>query len=304
MPLNDFITFLNNNPAFLSGVVFFFGLMFGSFFNVVIYRLPIMLHQEWLENCRDFIKESYGKLPQALESNPETIPSEKYTLASPDSTCPHCGHRIRWYENIPVLSYLFLKGKCSNCKQGISIRYPIIELVTALLSGFIAFKLGFSWEMGAALIFTWCLICLTMIDADTQLLPDQITLPLLWLGLLVNLNGLFVSLHDAVIGAIAGYLLLWSVYWAFKLATGKEGMGFGDFKLLAALGAWMGWQLIPLIVVLSAFTGAVIGISLMLIKGNSKSAPMAFGPYLAVAGWIAFFWGGTIMDSYSALLMH
>lgn len=298
MPSNEIIIYLQNNPMFFTGVVFLVGLIFGSFFNVVIYRLPIMLHNEWLSNCRDFIKEAYGQLPKELEATPEGFKEGRFNLITPDSTCPKCGHKIRWYENIPLLSYAALKGKCSNCSAPIAIRYPTVELITGLLSAFVAYKLGFSWQMAAFLIFTWCLICLTVIDLDTQLLPDQITLPLLWLGLLLNLNGLFVSIEQALIGAVAGYLSLWSIYWLFKLVTGKEGMGFGDFKLLAAMGAWMGWKMLPLIIVLSSFVGAAIGIGIILIKGRDKNIPIAFGPYLAIAGWIAFFWGDTIIRLY------
>lgn len=298
MQTNELILYLQTNPEFFIGVVFLFGLIFGSFFNVVIYRLPIMLHLEWLTNCRDFITEAYGKLPAELEKTPEGYKEPGFNLIKPDSTCPKCSHKIRWYENIPLISYAVLKGKCSNCKSPISIRYPLVELATGLLSAFVAYKLGFTWQTAAFLVFTWSLICLTMIDFDTQLLPDQITLPLLWLGLLLNINGMFVPLESAVVGAAAGYLSLWSIYWVFKLITGKEGMGFGDFKLLAAMGAWMGWKLLPVIIVLSSFVGAAIGISIILIKGRDKNIPIAFGPYLAIAGWIAFFWGDAIMRLY------
>lgn len=295
MPIDTFIHNFQNNPALLIGVVFFLGLIFGSFFNVVIYRIPLMMQREWLDNTRDFIKELYGALPEALEKNPEQLKEGSFNLITPNSTCPKCGHEIRWYENIPLVSYLYLRGKCSHCKTRISLRYPIIELVTGLFSAFIAYKMGFDWPMVAMLVFTWSLICLTMIDFDHQLLPDQITLPLLWLGLMLNMQGMFTDLQSALIGAIAGYLSLWTVYWAFKLLTGKEGMGYGDFKLLAALGAWMGWQSLPLIILLSSVVGSVIGISFILIQGRDKNIPIAFGPYLAIAGWIAFFWGDEII---------
>ena len=299
MNLNDIIQFLQNNPDVFIGVVFLFSLLFGSFFNVVIYRLPVMLHWEWLTNCREFITEAYGKLPKELEADPEGYKGENFNLVKPASTCPHCGHKIKWYENIPLVSYfILLRGKCSNCKQPISIRYPLVELATGLLSAFVAYKLGFTWETAAFVVFTWGLICLTMIDFDTQLLPDQITLPLLWLGIALNYHGMFVPLEDAVIGAIAGYMSLWSIYWVFKIVTGKEGMGYGDFKLLAAIGAWMGWQLIPVTIILSSFVGAAIGISIIVIKGRDRNIPIAFGPYLAIAGWIAFFWGDAIMRTY------
>ncbi|MCP5017730.1 MAG: prepilin peptidase [Ketobacter sp.] len=299
---NQVIQYLANNPEYFTGVIFLFGLMFGSFFNVVIYRVPVMMQLEWLENCRDFIKEMFGKLPKELKAHPESLPKPPFNIAKPDSTCPHCGHKIRWYENVPLASYVALKGKCSSCKNTISLRYPIIELVTALLSGFAAWKFGFGWETAAALAFTWALICLTMIDFDHKLLPDQITLPLMWLGLLLNIQGMFASLEDAVIGAVAGYMCLWSLYWAFKLLTGKEGMGYGDFKLLAALGAWMGWQYLLLILVLSSMVGAVVGVSLIVIKGRDKNIPIPFGPYLAAAGWIAFFWGEAILRQYQRFL--
>lgn len=297
MPIDNFIVYLQNNPAFLIGVVFFLGLIFGSFFNVVIYRAPLMMQREWLDNTRDFIKELYGSLPEALEKNPEQFKEGSFNLITPNSTCPKCGHEIRWYENIPLVSYLYLRGNCSNCKTRISLRYPIVELVTGLFSAFIAYEMGFGWSMVAMLVFTWSLICLTMIDFDHQLLPDQITLPLLWLGLILNMQGMFTDIQSALIGAIAGYLSLWSVYWAFKLLTGKEGMGYGDFKLLAALGAWMGWQSLPLIILLSSVVGSVIGISFILIQGRDKNVPIAFGPYLAIAGWIAFFWGDEIISA-------
>ncbi len=263
-----------------------FGLLVGSFLNVVIYRLPIMLERSWKRDCCELLEQ--------------TIPdqAETFNLILPNSTCPHCGHKIRAWENIPVISYLFLKGSCSNCKQKISVRYPIIELVTGLLSAYLATQVTVGYPLLFALIFTWVLIALTMIDIDHQLLPDNLTLPLLWLGLLINTQGIFSSLSDAIIGAAAGYLALWSVFWLFKLVTGKEGMGYGDFKLLAALGAWMGWQSLPLIIILSSFVGAIIGIAGIIIMGRDKNIPMPFGPYLAIAGWIAFLWGDDITATY------
>ena len=295
---NNILFYFQNNPDYLIGVVFLFGLIFGSFFNVVIYRTPLMLFKDWLKNTREFIEEIYGSLPKELEEDPKDFKSGTFNLATPNSTCPKCGHEIKWYENIPVISYLFLRGKCSNCKTGISIRYPAVELATGILSAFVAYKLGASVEMLAILVLTWSFICLTMIDYDHHILPDQITLPLLWLGLLLNINAMFVPLESAVIGAAAGYLSLWTIYQLFKLATGKEGMGFGDFKLLAALGAWMGWEVLPLIILLSSLVGSIIGISFILIKGRDKDIPFAFGPYLAIAGWISFFWGDAIIHYY------
>ena len=298
--MQNLATYLSSNPDFFVGVVFLFGLMFGSFFNVVIYRMPVMMKLEWLTNARDFLKEllHLEKLPAEIETHPQDLPKPPFNLVKPNSTCPKCGHAIRPHENIPLLSYALLKGKCSQCKTPISPRYPVIEFVTGVLSAFVAWKLGFSWETAAALVFTWSLICLTMIDFDHKLLPDQITLPLMWLGILVNMNGMFASLEAAVLGAVVGYLSLWSIYWIFKLLTGKEGMGYGDFKLLAALCAWMGWQALPLIVLLSSLVGSVVGISLILIKGRDRNIPIPFGPYLAAAGWIAFFWGDSIIRYY------
>ncbi|OUS31664.1 prepilin peptidase [Gammaproteobacteria bacterium 45_16_T64] len=295
---NNLILYFTNNPEYLIGVVFLFGLMFGSFFNVVIYRTPIMLYKDWLANTREFINELYGKLPKELELDPKGFKSGTFNLAVPNSSCPKCNHEIKFYENIPVVSYLFLRGKCSACNTSISIRYPAVELVTGILSAFVAYQLGASLQMLAILVLTWSFICLTMIDYDHHILPDQITLPLLWMGLLLNINSTFVPLESAVIGAAAGYLSLWSIYQVFKLVTGKEGMGFGDFKLLAALGAWMGWEVLPLIILLSSLVGSIIGISFIVIKGRDKNIPFAFGPYLAIAGWITFFWGDAIIDYY------
>lgn len=275
------------------------GLLVGSFLNVVIYRLPKMMERDWQQQCRDFLTND-GDIA-TLPANDST--QEPFNLMVPASRCPHCGHKIKPWENIPVISYLFLRGKCSNCKAGISIRYPIIELVTGLLSVAVIYYVGVNWSGLAALIFTWSLITLTMIDFDTYLLPDDITLPLLWLGLIANSFGTFTDLSSAVWGAIAGYLALWSVYKLFKLVTGKEGMGYGDFKLLAALGAWMGWQMLPQIILLSSLVGAVIGISMIVIRGRDKNIPIPFGPYLAIAGWIAFVWGDTINQSYLKLFV-
>ncbi|PIE44467.1 MAG: prepilin peptidase [Gammaproteobacteria bacterium] len=261
------------------------GLIIGSFLNVVIYRLPKMLENEWQCQCRDILE----------------LPAEKrptLTLSTPNSTCPKCGHSIRPWENIPLLSYLFLRGKCSDCKEPISPRYPAVELATGLLSLMTIAILGINAEGILALPLVWTLIGLAMIDLDTQLLPDDMTLPLLWLGLIVNAWGVFTSLEEALWGAVAGYLSLWTVYHGFKLLTGKEGMGFGDFKLLAALGAWMGWQAIPLIIVLSSFVGAASGISLILFRGKDKNLPIPFGPYLATAGYVALLWGHDIIEFY------
>jgi len=266
------------------------GLCVGSFLNVVIHRLPRMMERDWKQQCAEML----GTTPDE--------PAEPLSLAMPRSRCPHCGHQISALENIPILSYLFLKGRCSSCSARISPRYPIVEALTGLLSAFTAWHFGPSLTTLLALIFIWALIALTFIDFDTQLLPDSITLPLLWLGLLFNLYGGFTTLPSAVIGAAAGYLSLWSVYWAFKLITGKEGMGYGDFKLLAALGAWMGWQMLPAIILLSSLVGAVVGIVLIILARRGKDVPMPFGPYLAGAGLIALFWGPQINRLYLGTL--
>jgi leader peptidase (prepilin peptidase)/N-methyltransferase len=275
------------------------GLLVGSFLNVVIYRLPKMMERDWQQQCRDFLTND-GDIATLPTSDSK---QEPFNLMVPVSRCPHCGHKIKPWENIPIVSYLCLRGKCSNCKANISVRYPIIELVTGLLSAAVIYYVGINWNGLAALVFTCSLIALTMIDFDTYLLPDDITLPLLWLGLIVNSFGAFTDLPSALWGAIAGYLALWAVYKLFKLLTGKEGMGYGDFKLLAALGAWMGWQMLPQIILLSSLVGAVIGISMIVIRGRDKNIPIPFGPYLAIAGWIAFVWGDTINQSYLKLFV-
>lgn len=261
------------------------GLLVGSFLNVVIHRIPKMMQRE----SDNYVAHESGKpLPH----------TDRYNLMVPRSACPHCGHQIRAIENIPVLSYLFLRGKCIKCKTPISIRYPIVELFTGILSGFLVWHFGSGIAGLATLLFAWLLIAMTFIDLDTQLLPDDLTLPLLWCGLLVNLNATFVPLEEAVIGAAAGYLSLWSVYWLFKLATGKEGMGYGDFKLLAALGAWLGWKMLPVIILLSSLVGALVGISLIVFAKHGRNNPIPFGPYLAAAGVIALLYGKPLVQAY------
>lgn len=287
--MNELFSILNNEPSLLFGSVFVLGLLIGSFLNVVVFRLPKMLEQDWKQQCQIL-----------LEQTPQTTP-EILTLSKPASTCPHCGHKIRPWENIPVISYLFLRGKCSSCSAKISVRYPLVELATALLSVAVAWKFGASYAGFACLVFTWVLISLTLIDADTTLLPDNLTLPLMWLGLIANYFGLLTSLESALWGAIWGYMSLWSVYQLFKLLTGKEGMGFGDFKLLAALGAWLGWEMLPMIILLSSAVGAIIGISMTLFRGRDKNVPMPFGPYLAIAGWLALIWGTQITQAWLGL---
>ena len=272
----------------LAGVL---GLLVGSFLNVVIHRLPKMMENEWREQCAE-LSAPIDQAPGPSAQKPI------YNLVLPRSACPSCGHRISALENIPVVSYLALGGRCRDCKSKISARYPIVEAMTGLLSGLVAWHFGFGIAGLSALILLWGMIALTFIDADTQLLPDSITLPLLWLGLIVNSDSTFTDLRSAVLGAVFGYLALWSVYWLFKLATKKEGMGYGDFKLLAAIGAWLGWQVLPLVILLSSVVGAVIGISLIVLARMGRNIPLPFGPYLAMAGFIALLWGKPIMDSY------
>jgi leader peptidase (prepilin peptidase)/N-methyltransferase len=268
--------------ALVAGI---FGLLIGSFLNVVIHRLPIMMQRE---------SDNYV----AQESGVPMPHVDRYNLSVPRSACPHCGHRITALENVPVLSYLYLRGKCADCNAPISLRYPAIELLTGVLSALLIWHFGSGLAGLASLVFAYLLIAMTFIDADTQLLPDDLTLPLLWCGLLVNLGGTFVPLKDAVIGAAAGYLSLWSIYWLFKLTTGKEGMGYGDFKLLAALGAWLGWAMLPIIILLSSLVGAVVGISLIVFAKHGRNNPIPFGPYLAAAGLITLFFGKSIAESY------
>ncbi|WP_376746743.1 MULTISPECIES: prepilin peptidase [Stutzerimonas stutzeri subgroup] len=262
------------------------GLLIGSFLNVVIYRLPIMMQREWRAQALEY-----------LECPPEPV-RERFNLLLPSSRCPHCDHQIRSWENIPLVSWLALRGKCSSCRAPISSRYPLVELACGLLSGYVAWHFGFTWQAGAMLLLTWGLVAMSMIDIDHQLLPDSLVLPLLWLGLILSNFGLFVSLESALWGAVAGYLSLWSVYWLFKLVTGKEGMGYGDFKLLAMLGAWGGWQVLPLTILLSSVVGAVLGTILLRVQRAESSTPIPFGPYLAIAGWIALLWGDRITESY------
>lgn len=279
--------FLAQSPLLAGGYVFLVSLCIGSFLNVVIYRLPVMMERQWHQ-------EATALLAGDAVETPET--TDRFNLLVPRSRCPHCGHQITALENIPVISWIALRGRCKSCHNPISPRYPLVELATALLSLLVFMVLGPTVQALVAIPVTWALVALTMIDFDKQLLPDAITLPLLWAGLLVNISGTFVSLQAAVIGAMTGYLLLWSVYWLFKLATGKEGMGYGDFKLLAALGAWLGWTMIPLIVLLSSVVGAVIGLTYLAIR--KESAPFAFGPYIAIAGFVALLWGKPLLQWY------
>jgi leader peptidase (prepilin peptidase)/N-methyltransferase len=284
-----FLDLLASSPPLFIGSCTILGLLVGSFLNVVIYRLPKMMEQDWRRQCAD-INET------------EVTETARYNLVVPRSACPHCNHEIGAWENIPVISYLLLRGKCSACRAAISARYPLIETVSGLLCGFAAAHFGFGLAAIGACLLIWALISLTAIDFDTQFLPDDITLPLIWIGLLFNLNGVYTSLSDAVLGAVFGYLALWCVFWLFKLITGKEGMGYGDFKLLAALGAWLGWQMLPLIIILSSLVGAVVGITLIVALKHGRNVPIPFGPYLAGGGLIALFWGQTLTQNYLQLL--
>ncbi len=283
----EIVNLLSTSTLWLLAVVGLFSLLVGSFLNVVIHRLPIMMEREWKQECLEFLS---GDDAPAVPSD-----NSRFNLVIPRSQCPQCGHQITAIENIPIISYLVLGGKCSGCKTPISAQYPLVELTTALLSLIVAWRYGFTQETLVLLPFTWILVALFMIDAKTMLLPDSLTYPLLWAGILVNLNSTFVSLENSVIGAVAGYMSLWSIYQLFKLITGKEGMGFGDFKLLAAIGAWGGWQILPFVIFASSAFGALFGIMWMLVKGREKSLPMPFGPWLAMGGLVALVWHDAIL---------
>jgi len=273
------------HPAVFPWLCLAFGLVVGSFLNVVIHRLPKMMERDWQTQCAELRGEAVP-------------PAEKFNLFVPRSRCPACGHRVSALENIPLASWAILRGRCSACKARISARYPLVELLGGIAAVWSAMRFGFGPAAFAAMVFLWCIVAASFIDFDTQLLPDAITLPLLWLGLLVNAAGVFTDLRSAVIGAAAGYLALWSVYWLFKLATGKDGMGFGDFKLLAAIGAWCGWQVLPLTILLSSFIGAAVGIGLMVFARHGRGVPIPFGPYLGAAGIVALFWGPQLTRQY------
>lgn len=283
--ISDIFIILRQEPNFFIFISVILGLLVGSFLNVVIHRLPIMMEREWQNNAL----EMQGK---------EALIIEKYTLVTPRSACPKCQHPISALENIPVISYLFLRGKCKGCKTPISLRYPMVEVLTGILIGLVSWKFGYTSMTLAAWAFAFALITLTLIDYDTQLLPDDITLPLLWLGLAFNIGGGFTDLKSAVVGAIFGYLILWCVYWLFKIVTGKEGMGYGDFKLLAAIGAWFGWQLLPAVILLSSVVGAVIGIALIVFGGKNRQSAIPFGPFLALGGIAALFFGQELASFY------
>lgn len=280
------LTTLQQSPVLLIALIFILGLMVGSFLNVVIYRLPIMMQSGWRRDCQEYLQ-------LAVEQS-----AERFDLLWPGSRCPHCKTEIKAYQNIPIFSYLFLRGKCAHCAAPIPVRYPMVEALSGLCSAVIAWHFGYGMAMLFALLLTWSLIALSFIDIDHQLLPDNITLPMLWLGLFLSVFSVFTDSHASIIGAIAGYLSLWSIYHLFKLLTGKEGMGYGDFKLLALLGAWMGWHYLPLIILLSSLVGAIIGVGMIVLRQHDVSRPIPFGPYLAAAGWLAMVWGDAINRLY------
>lgn len=277
---------LRGQPLLFIGLCAVLGLVVGSFLNVLIYRLPVMMERDWKAQCRELLE---------LPDEPVT---KRFDLVSPGSRCPHCGTPIKPWQNIPVLSFLWLQGRCAACGQSISLRYPLVEILTGLLSAIVAWRFGVDWATGGALLLSWGLIGLALIDFDTTYLPDSLTLPLLWMGLAINIPGTFAPLEEAVLGAIAGYGLLWGVYHLFRLLTGKQGMGYGDFKLLAMLGAWCGITMLPAIILLSSLAGAVIGVGLILLRGHDRNIPIPFGPYLAIAGWLALTWGESLNQAY------
>ena len=292
----DLIDLLRDNTTFFLVFVGIFSLMIGSFLNAAIYRIPLMMEKEWHQQCKELLADKNNE-----QKEPEK--AEKFNLMTPRSTCPSCGHIITALENIPVISYLFLRGKCASCKTHISFQYPLIEIFTAALSVFIAWKFGFTWQTLAAIVLAWTLITLSIIDAKTMLLPDNLTLPLMWLGIAVNYQHLFVDLHSSVLGAIIGYLSLWTLFQVFKLVTGKEGMGYGDFKILAALGAWGGWQILPFTIFAASLFGAVFGIAWMMIKRDRNANMIPFGPWLASAGLIAFLWRDDVLVAMKGFLI-
>ncbi|MCK5719754.1 MAG: prepilin peptidase [Thiomargarita sp.] len=284
--MEQILNLLANEIYILIALTGILGLIVGSFLNVVIYRLPIMMKHNWHVECSELLE----------------IPSKEtdkvFNLNQPRSHCPNCKKMITVWQNIPVISYIWQRGRCVNCQQTISIRYPLIEITSALLAIIVTLHFGFGLALIGALLLVWALLVASMIDFDHMLLPDDIILPFLWLGIFCNLFGLYTDLESSVIGAIMGYLILWSVYWTFKLITKKDGMGYGDFKLLALLGAWMGWQSLPLIILISSFVGAIVGITLITLQNNNKNTPIPFGPYLATAGFIYLIWGTTLSNNY------
>src|SRR5450631_2556742 len=301
--LNDLAALYTDNLAVFAGSVFLLGLVIGSFLNVVIYRLPIMLERDWRSQAAELLTAASDPVATTAAAADPSLP-ERFSLSTPRSACPNCKAPIKAWQNIPLVSWLLLRGRCASCKVKISARYPLVELTTGLLSAWVAWHFGFGAAAACGLLVTWVLIALTGIDIDHQLLPDGITLPLMWAGLLASIIGplagspIPVSARDALIGAAAGYVSLWLVFHAFRLITGKEGMGYGDFKLFAALGAWLGWKLLPVVILLSAGTGAVLGIAMIVLRGRDRSAPMPFGPYLAAAGWLAMMYGDVLLGTY------
>ena len=288
--LDQFIYQFELYPALYLGTLFVFGSLIGSFLNVVIYRLPVMMQREWRNDCLEFLEQ------------PGIVHKERFNLSVPRSRCGQCGHQISALENIPIISYLVLGGKCASCKTVISPQYPLVELFTAIVSVTIGWHFGVSLQAMAALLLSWCLIAASGIDIGHKLLPDSITLPLLWLGILLSLFDVFVSLQDSIVGVMLGYMSLWTVYILFKLFTGKEGMGYGDFKLLAMLGAWLGWQPLFVVILTSSLVGAIVGISMILLKKTERDTQIPFGPYLAAAGWMTLLWGDELMHFYGNLL--
>ncbi len=303
--MTELITIFNQNLWLFVTLSFVFAAVIGSFLNVVVHRLPVMMKRDWQQECNHYLAEYkktvFEQNEKALTAPIDEFP-EKYNLVVPGSACPKCKTNIKPIHNLPILGWLMLGGRCAACKNPISARYPIVELITGALVAFLAWHFGPTIEFVFCTILTFALVVLTGIDLDEMLLPDQITLPLLWLGLILNLSGTFVSMSDAIVGAAAGYLSLWSVFWAFKLLTGKEGMGYGDFKLLAVFGAWFGWQVLPLVILLSSLVGAIVGISLIAFKKLNQGNPIPFGPYIAAAGWIAMIWGESITHWYLSTL--
>jgi leader peptidase (prepilin peptidase)/N-methyltransferase len=293
----ELISVLQHEPALFYSAVIIFSLLVGSFLNVVIHRTPVILMRGAKKDCLEFLSEHHPECLSEQGKSPKPD-NNKYNLIVPRSACPKCGHMITALENIPIISYLFLRGKCRQCGTPISIRYPIVEALSAVLVLIVAMKFGVSYATLFGAIFTWVLISLTFIDIDTQYLPDQLTLPMLWLGVLLALDGMYVDITASVIGAVAGYMVLWTVYQVFKLLTKKEGMGFGDFKLLAMIGAWCGWQVLPAVILISSVIGSIVGILLIITKYHEKGKPIPFGPYLAGAGWIVFMWGQQINNFY------
>ncbi|GAA0790387.1 MULTISPECIES: prepilin peptidase [Pseudomonadati] len=305
--ISTFITTMSQYPWLFVAISFIFAATIGSFLNVVIHRLPVMMKREWQSECNYYLNEYHPDIVKQVGEKRLAKPidafPEKYNLMVPGSACPKCKTDIKPWHNLPVLGWLMLKGQCASCHTKISARYPIVELTTGLLVATLAFYFGPTTQFIFASILTFFLVALTGIDLDEMLLPDQLTLPLLWLGLIINLQGVFASPTDALIGAVAGYLSLWSVFWLFKLATGKEGMGYGDFKLMAVFGAWLGWQMLPMIILLSSLVGAIIGIAMIATKKLHAGKPIPFGPYIAVAGWIALIWGQEIINWYLSTLV-